>query len=82
MICINKNGQKNGQATILFEDSEQVALALLRDKHHMQNHGRYLNVCLFVSFPNSSVFLEFILFSFGLPLCNALVRYIYIYIYI
>jgi hypothetical protein len=44
VICINKNGQKNGQATILFEDSEQVALALLRDKHHMQNHGRYLNL--------------------------------------
>ena len=46
MVCINKNGQKNGRATILFEDVEQVELALLRDKHHLQNHGRYLIVSL------------------------------------
>ena len=44
VLCVNKNGQKNGQATIVFEDEEQVALAMMRHGHHLKNHGRYLQV--------------------------------------
>lgn len=44
MLCINKNGQKNGQATVVFEDEEQVAMAMMRHEHHLKNHGRYLQV--------------------------------------
>ena len=44
MLCINKNGQKNGQATVVFQDEEQVAMAMMRHEHHLKNHGRYLQV--------------------------------------
>ena len=44
VLCINKNGQKNGQATVVFEDEEQVAMAMKRHEHHLKNHGRYLQV--------------------------------------